>query len=105
MARNDLELAKSVMTPEQLQQWSELRSRSEVRVLIFQLLNIDFTLKIWSYQFHHEIYSHIGQFVRSKNSPFWQNGQTDRNTVKTPIKGPLFKRHLLKNPRMVPINP
>jgi len=30
MARNDLELAKSIMTPEQLQQWSEARSRSEV---------------------------------------------------------------------------
>ena len=33
MARNDLELAKSIMTPEQLQQWSEARLRSEVRVL------------------------------------------------------------------------
>ena len=30
MARNDLELAKSLMTAEQLQQWAELRSRNEV---------------------------------------------------------------------------
>ena len=27
------------------------------------------------------------------------------STVETPIKGPLFKRHLLKNSKMVPINP
>ena len=30
MARNDLELAKSLMTAEQLQTWAELRSRNEV---------------------------------------------------------------------------
>ena len=43
MARNDLELAKSLMTAEQLQTWAELRSRNEVAdygdsVLVLQFL-------------------------------------------------------------------